>query len=119
MEEAATLLQQLQNGTPDALAREWDDSFQNFIKERSNKNATFRFHLAESIGGPDGYSLLWGCMKNSLVFSYLNGASYYATFFCTQLLADHCSTPPLIQGIKTHYFSVPYEGSVNFALDTL
>ena len=49
------------------------------------------FHLAERIGGTDGYSLLRGCMKNSLMFSYLNGASYYATF-CTQLLADHCNS---------------------------
>ena len=131
--DAAELLNDLQCDTADKLASKWDDLFTKFVDERSCQSANFLLHyemmthaievidssLSERIGGPEGYSLLRMCMKQSLTFSYLNGASNYASF-CTELLVDHTSAPPLIQGIKKRYYSVPYEGSgTNFGLDTL
>ena len=132
-DDAAELVEELQCSRTDFLAAKWDDRFQQFLRSKSNSNASFQLHcemmqhaceivgisLAERIGGPNGYHLLRGCVKSSLAFSFLNGASSYAAY-TTSLLADHSSAPVLVQGIKSRYFSVPYEGSnVNFGLDTV
>ena len=132
-DDAAELIEELQCSRPDSLASKWDEHFQQFLDTMSEANASFQLHcdmmrhaceivginLAERIGGPKGYDLLRGSLKSSLAFSFLNGASSYAAY-STSLLADHCSAPPLVQGIKSRFFSVPYEGSqVNFGLDTV
>ena len=132
-DEATELIEELQCSRTDFLAAKWDYRFQQFLKSKSNSNASFQLHcemmqhaceivgisLAERIGGPNGYHLLRGCVKSSPAFSFLNGASSYAAY-TTSLLADHSSAPLLVQGIKSRYFSVPYEGSqVNFGLDTV
>ena len=131
--EAHSLLQQLQTENADDLANEWDSRFDDFIAIQNKESATFQLHtdmmnhsvevvginLAERIGGPTGYSLLRGCMKSSLLFSFLNGASNYAAY-TTHLLADHTAAPIVIQSLKEHYFSVPYANSgVNLGLDTI
>jgi hypothetical protein len=41
--------------------------------------------IAERTGGADGYNLLLGCVKSSLPFAFLNGATSYASF-CVDLL---------------------------------
>jgi len=126
------LLESLQAVSPLNLADEWHDKYNTFLQKGSNKNATFALHvdmmmhaidiigisLAERIGGSDGYCFLQSCMKNSLLFCYLNGASSYAAY-TTSLLVDHALAPPLVQEIKKEYFSVPYGDScVNYGLDT-
>ena len=132
-DDAADLIKELQCSRPDALASKWDKDFQQFLDAKSEANASFQLHcdmmrhaceivginLAERIGGPKGYDLLRGCLKSSLSFSFLNGASSYAPY-STSLLADHCSAPALVQGMKSRFFSVPYAGSqVNLGLDTV
>ena len=68
-DKVATILNELQTAKPDALVREWDDSFQNFSEEISKKNAKFQLrvdmmthvseevgiNLAERIGGPNEF----------------------------------------------------------------
>ena len=132
-EDAQSLITDLQTEKVDALTSKWDEALTHFIDKRRQENPTFQLHhdmlqhaveivginLAERIGGPDGYCLLRGCLKSSLLFSFINGSSSYAAY-STYLLADHCAAPPLLQGLKKRYFSVPYEGSgVNCALDTI
>ena len=45
-------------------------------------------HLAERLGGKQGYSLLLAVVKQSLPFAFLNGASSYAEF-TSMLLYEH------------------------------
>ena len=74
--------------------------------------------LAERLGGESGYQLLLGATKSSLIFAFLNGASYYAPF-CTQLLLHHYSTGPFYRNMKYNLFSTPStQSNLNMAGDT-
>ncbi len=106
--------------------------YQTFLKNGSHHNATFALHnemmthcdeilaisVAERIGGPDGYNLLLAAVKASLPFSFLSGASSYASF-CCELLHQHYSAGVFHGNMKKNLFSTPYKGSTfNFALDS-
>ena len=132
-EDCAAILQDIEDLPPNILASKWEQKFQDHVNVKSQSDATYTMHVdmmnhcfeavaiafAERIGGAAGYHLLRATMKSSLLFAYTNGASQYAAF-TTRLLSDHCSAPPVIQGLKKDFFSVPYGTScVNYGLDTI
>ena len=72
---------------------------------------------AERLGGPDGYHMLLGAVKQSLPFAFLNGATSYGAY-CVRLLIAHYSTGPFYQGLKHCLFSTRHKDSdTNIALD--
>ena len=103
-----------------------------YLHDGVKSNATFAIHfdmlthcdeilgisIAERIGGPEGYALLLACVKSSLPFSFLNGATSYASF-CVELLHVHYTAGPFHQSMKLSLFTTPHKDSnVNCALDT-
>ena len=109
----------------------WEAAYLEFMNETAEKNATFALHkdimshldevlalaIAERIGGPEGYDLLLGTVKEALPFSFVNGASSYGAF-CIQLLTEHYKSGIFYQNLKKHLFTGPHKCSLrNFALD--
>ena len=114
------------------MNQHWKQRFSDFLTAGIRANATFALHydmmvhcdeilgisVAERMGGAEGYNLLLACVKSSLPFSFLNGATSYASF-CVELLHCHYSAGPFHQKMKQCLFSTPHKDSeVNFALDT-
>ena len=112
-------------------AIKWAPMFEDFLNKSRKINATFSLHCdimkhcdevlaiaaAERLGGPDGYHLLLGAVKQSLPFAFLNGATSYGAF-CVRLLIAHYSTGPFYQGLKYCLFSTRHkESDTNIALD--
>ncbi|CAG2249137.1 unnamed protein product [Mytilus edulis] len=110
--------------------KKWYSKLDKFM-EKGRDNATFALHedllkhcteilgisIAERIGGIDGYNLLLGCVKSSLPFAFLNGASSYASF-CVDLLHVHYTSGVFHTNMKQCLFTTPHKNSnVNFALD--
>ena len=123
-------LKAMRNPSSDEVER-WKPIYFDFIDVSSKENATFALHrdimshcdevislaIAERIGGPEGYDLLLGTVKEALPFSFVNGASSYGTF-CIQLLTEHYRSGIFYQNKKKHLFTGPHKGSSkNFALD--
>ena len=81
---------------------EWEKRFNKFLKTGRSLSGTFALHvdmlhhldgigalyLAERFGGEDGYNLLLASTKSSILFSFLNGATSYASY-SIQLLWHH------------------------------
>lgn len=118
--------------TPIKATSQWEPLFCDFMAKSSEKNATFAVHrdimthcdevialaVSERIGGPDGYNLLLGTVKEALPFSFVNGASSYGVF-CIQLLTEHFKSGVFYQNMKKALFTGPHKGSSkNFALDS-
>lgn len=119
------------NSLQEDTIMKWMPLFDEFLEHNKKRNATFNLHCdiikhcdevlaiaaAERIGGPDGYALLLGAVKQSLPFAFLNGATSYGAF-CVRLLIKHYSTGPFYQGLKQCLFSTPHkESETNIALD--
>ena len=132
IEEATSLIASLQSQEPEVTASQWNTRYKLFLTDGCKRNATFELHvdimqhcdevlaikLAERLGGESGYQLLLGATKSSLIFAFLNGASYYAPF-CTQLLLHHYSTGPFYRNMKYNLFSTPStQSDLNMAGDT-
>ncbi|CAG2195990.1 unnamed protein product [Mytilus edulis] len=113
------------------LRHKWDTAFTEFIDKGLKQNVTFAIHfdmmqhcdeivsisITERLGGPNGYNLMLACVKTSLPFAFLNGATSYASF-CVDLLYCHY-TAGVFHKKKESLFSTPYKhSSVNIALDT-
>ena len=94
-------------------AIKWAPTFEDFLNKSRKINATFSSHCdimkhcdkvlviaaVERFGGPDGYHLLLGAVKQLLPFAFLNGATLYGAF-CVRFLITHYSTGPFYQGLK-------------------
>ncbi|XP_067660602.1 uncharacterized protein [Haliotis asinina] len=131
-ENKIQILQDIKRKSLGTLESKWGLLYQSFLTTHSNRNSTFALHrdmmdhcdeivaicLAERLGGPCGYDLMLSAVKESLPFSFLNGASSYAAF-CVELLHEHYAAGFYHQHMKTTLFSTPHHGSdVNIALDT-
>ncbi|XP_076084880.1 uncharacterized protein LOC143055600 [Mytilus galloprovincialis] len=131
-QEANNLIQDIKSTDLNNLRTQWYDRLSSFMAKGRENNATFALHddlmqhceevfgisIAERMGGSSGYNLLLGCVKSSLPFSFLNGATSYASF-CTDLLHVHYTAGTFHQNMKQSLFSTPHKDSdVNFALDT-
>ncbi|VDI03024.1 Hypothetical predicted protein [Mytilus galloprovincialis] len=69
------------------------------------------------LGGPDGYNVMLACVKKSLPFAFLNGATTYASL-CVDLLYCHYTAGVFRRCMKESLFLAPQKHSnVNFALD--
>lgn len=127
---ASQFLLMLDSQNADATIK-WAPMFDNLLESSKKKNATFSLHCdimkhcdevlaiaaAERLGGPDGYHMLLGAVKQSLPFAFLNGATSYGAF-CVRLLIAHYSTGPFYQGLKHCLFSTRHKDSdTNIALD--
>ena len=113
------------------LATKWHACYQKFIDHGCQVNATFALHvdfmtqldgisaiaLAERLGGNDGYHLLLASTKESLVFSFLNGATSYSPY-SVKLLYEHYRAGHFYGNLKKYLFSTPLKGDVNMATDT-
>ena len=126
------MLNDLATLPPVQMSSKWDRAFQDFIISTADCNATFALHidmmrhcdeiagldLAERLGGPQGYKLLLAIAKESLPFSFLNGASSYGPF-CTHLLHHHYSAGVFHTNMKECLFSTPIGNTaVNFSCDS-
>ena len=93
-------------------------TFQLHVDLMSQADEIFSVYIAERIGGKDGYNLLLSTVKQSLPFSFLNGAAAYGPF-CVRLLLEHNSCGPFYKNMKSTLFSTPHKNSsVNISLDT-
>lgn len=125
------LIQELQEKNRHILYTDWGFKFENFL-EQGTKNATFALHsdmmrhcdeimaisVAEKLGGPGGYNLFLATVKQSLPFSFLNGASSYAAF-CVDPLYQHYAAGTFHQNMKKgSVLDTHRDGHVNIALDT-
>lgn len=130
--DVTSVLQVLHGTSTKGLSDDLNNSYLEFISSGCNRNATFQLHIdlmrhtdeilsiyvAERMGGPDGYNLLLATVKQSLPFSFLNGASAYGPF-CVRLLLEHYSCGPFYRNMKHTLFTTPHKNSsVNIALDT-
>ena len=87
------------------------------LQVKRNSNEVVAISFAERLGRPDGYHLSLAAVKQSLPFSFLNGATSYAAF-CADLLHEHYAGT-FHQNMKMSLFTTPYRaGKVNVALDT-
>ena len=100
------------------MGRETNSSFALHLDIINHCEEILAISLAERIGGEEGYDLLLASVKDSLPFSFLNGASSYASF-CLHLLIYHYSASPFHQAMKKTLYTTSHGNStVNFALDT-
>ena len=114
------------------LHQKWYKKLNSFMTKGKEDNATFALHgdiirhcgeilgisIAERTGGADGYNLLLGCVKSSLPFAFLNGATSYASF-CVDLLHVHYTSGFVHKTLKQSLFTTPHKDStIHFALDT-
>ncbi|CAC5394943.1 unnamed protein product [Mytilus coruscus] len=110
----------------------WHKQLSEFMEAGNSKNSTFRLHmemmqycdeivavyLAERLGGFERYNLLFGAVKSSLLFSFLNGASSYGPF-CVRLLLEHFSAGHFHKCMKKTLYSTPItNASTNFTSDS-
>lgn len=130
--ESELFQQDLLNGSSADISAAWDSKYQSFLKIGAARDSTFALHhemlthcnqvvavhLSERLGGLDGYNLLLAALKQSLPFTFLNGASSYAPY-CTLLLYEHGRSGVVHSNMKKHLYSTPWKHSTkNFAIDT-
>ena len=113
-------LKSYQMGSIDTLEHEWGNRLQSFFEENCKKSSLFCLHVdivthcdeiiaisvAERVGGKDGYDLLLAAVKSCLPFSFLNGATSYASF-CTELLHDIIQLDFFTKNLKKHFSQHP------------
>ena len=129
--EAENLLLDMEKASLEEVEVQWNASYELFIKNAYKRNATFCLHLemmehcdeivgiqlSERAGSAQGYRLLLSIVKSSLSFSFLNGASSYASF-CVRLLYEHYQAGHFHKCMKECLFTTPHKGfESNFALD--
>lgn len=129
--EANSLFSLLEDGAIVKAADTWNDRYEEFIKTGCAANATFTLHVemmthydevavyfSDRLGGVDGYDLLLGTVKSSLLFYFLNGANAYGPF-CARLLLEHYSAGHFHQHLKRTLYTTPIgNSSANFASDS-
>ncbi len=123
--------EELSTGPGLQCAAEYEELYKKFVQHGCQQNATFALHfdwmthcdevvalhMAERMGGRDGYQLLLAVVKSSLSFQFLNGASAYAPL-CTRLIYEYYKAGIFHQNLKHSLFSTPIGNStVNFATD--
>lgn len=121
----------MEDGAIVKAADTWNDRYEEFIKTACAANATFTLHVemmthydevavyfSDRLGGVDGYDLLLGTVKSSLLFYFLNGAYAYGPF-CARLLLEHYSAGHFHQHLKRTLYTTPIgNSSANFASDS-
>lgn len=88
-ENIEEIIRDMESNNLAEMDKTWMPRLKQYLHEGSQSNATFALHfdmmehcdeiaginIAERIGGPEGYNLLLACIKSSLPFAFLNGAT--------------------------------------------
>ena len=122
----------LQSGETKEISDMWHDKYKMFLNVCTDRNATFELHveilkycnvivalkLAERMGGEDGFKLLLGAVKQSVGWSFMNGATCYGPF-CIDLLQNYYSSSTYHKNLIHMLWSTPIKnGNVNHGPDT-